>query len=109
MEILARQRPSWQPEHVKVITALLWDITKESCCGGSIARAYSVFAEGGKELGLSEKTLKKLIAPATPPRHGFFDEVMKGDVQFSLGFMKSNPAFPFGSEGSYGHPTKMVS
>ena len=104
MEILARQRPSWQPEHVKVITALLWDITKASCCGGSIARAYSVFAEGGKELGLSEKTLKKLIAPATPPRHGFFDEVMKGDVQFSLGFMKPSVLWSFGGPSSFGFP-----
>src|SRR5215510_1609869 len=54
----------------------------------AIARAYSVFATGGKELGLSGNTLLELIAPATPPSHGFFDEVMKGEVQFSLGSMK---------------------
>ena len=70
----------------------------------AIARAYSVFASGGKELGLTERTLQELTAPAIPPARGFFDEVMKGEVQFSLGFMKSNPGFPFGSPGSYGHP-----
>jgi CubicO group peptidase (beta-lactamase class C family) len=26
------------------------------------------------------------------------------DVQFSLGFMKSSTAWPFGTPGSYGHP-----
>ena len=70
----------------------------------AIARAYSVFATGGKELGLRKQTLEELNAPATPPTNGFFDEVMKGEVEFSLGFMKSNPAFQFGSPGSYGHP-----
>jgi CubicO group peptidase (beta-lactamase class C family) len=29
---------------------------------------------------------------------------MKGEVQFSLGFMKSSPAFPFGSPSSFGAP-----
>jgi CubicO group peptidase (beta-lactamase class C family) len=70
----------------------------------AIAQAYSVFATGGKELGLRQETLDELNAPATPPTHGFHDEVMKGEVQFSLGFMKSNPSFPFGSLCSYGHP-----
>ena len=70
----------------------------------AIARAYSVFATGGEELGLSEATLKQLSSPAVPPTRGFYDEVMKGEVQFSLGFMKSNPSFSFGSPSSYGHP-----
>jgi CubicO group peptidase (beta-lactamase class C family) len=70
----------------------------------AIARAYSVFAGGGKELGLRAETLQELSAPAIPPARGFYDEVMKGEVQFSLGFMKSNPNFPFGSSVSYGHP-----
>ena len=70
----------------------------------AIARAYSVFANGGKELALRDETLKELSAPATPPARGFYDEVMKGEVEFSLGFMKSNPNFSFGSPGSYGHP-----
>jgi CubicO group peptidase (beta-lactamase class C family) len=71
----------------------------------AIAHAYSVFATGGRELELRPDTLQALSAPATPSAHGFYDECMKGDgVQFSLGFMKSSPVWPFGSEGSFGSP-----
>ena len=70
----------------------------------AIARAYSVFATGGRELGLRRETLQLLAAPAIPSAHGFYDECMKGDAQFSLGFMKSNADWPFGSDGSYGSP-----
>ncbi len=59
----------------------------------AIAHAYSVFATGGRELGLRPETLDLLAAPAVPPARGFYDECMKGDgIQFSLGFMK--PARP---------------
>jgi CubicO group peptidase (beta-lactamase class C family) len=70
----------------------------------AIAHAYSVFAAGGKELGLRPETLKELTAPATPSTHGFYDECIKGEAQFSLGFMKSCPGFPFGNAGSFGAP-----
>jgi CubicO group peptidase (beta-lactamase class C family) len=70
----------------------------------AIAHAYSVFATGGTELGLSQKTLDLLSAPAVPPARGFFDECMKGEAQFSLGFMKPSPFIPFGSAGSFGSP-----
>ena len=70
----------------------------------AIARAYSVFATGGQELELREETLQELTAPATPPTHGFYDEVLKGEVQFSLGFMKSSRLLSFGSPGSFGAP-----
>jgi len=71
----------------------------------AIARAYSVFATGGRELGLRSETLQALAAPAIPPACGFHDEVMKSDdVRFSLGFMKCSRQWPFGSEGSYGSP-----
>jgi CubicO group peptidase (beta-lactamase class C family) len=69
----------------------------------AIAHAYGVFATGGA-LGLRQETLDLLAAAAVPPTHGFYDECMKGDVQFSLGFMKSCPAFPFGSASSFGSP-----
>jgi CubicO group peptidase (beta-lactamase class C family) len=70
-----------------------------------IARAYSAFATGGHELGLRQETLDLLAAPATPPARGFYDECMKADgVQFSLGFMKSTPVWPFGSASSFGGP-----
>jgi CubicO group peptidase (beta-lactamase class C family) len=70
-----------------------------------IAHAYSVFASGGGELRLRKETLDLLAAPAIPPTRGFYDECMKArGVEFSLGFMKSGPAFRFGSGGSYGSP-----
>jgi len=71
----------------------------------AIAHAYSVFATGGRELGLRAETLELLAAPAVPPARGFYDECMKADgVQFSLGFMKPAPALPFGSPSSFGAP-----
>jgi CubicO group peptidase (beta-lactamase class C family) len=70
----------------------------------AIARAYGVFASGGEELRLRPETLRALEAPAVPSAHGFYDECMGGDAQFSLGFMKSCPGWPFGREGSYGSP-----
>jgi CubicO group peptidase (beta-lactamase class C family) len=71
----------------------------------AIARAYGVFATGGHELGLRPETLDLLAAPAVPPARGFYDECMKvRGVQFSLGFMKSTPAIPFGSARAFGSP-----
>jgi CubicO group peptidase (beta-lactamase class C family) len=71
----------------------------------AIARAYSVFATGGHELQLRQETLQALSAPAVPSTQGgFYDECMMGEMQYSLGFMKTNPTVTFGSEGSYGHP-----
>jgi CubicO group peptidase (beta-lactamase class C family) len=71
----------------------------------AIARAYSVFATDGRELQLRPETLRLLADPAVPPTSGFYDECMMSDgVQFSLGFMKHCPAWPFGSEGSFGQP-----
>jgi CubicO group peptidase (beta-lactamase class C family) len=71
----------------------------------AIAHAYSVFATGGRELGLCKETLDLLAAPAIPPTRGFYDECFKGEgVQFSLGFMKSTPTWPFGSPRSFGSP-----
>jgi CubicO group peptidase (beta-lactamase class C family) len=70
-----------------------------------IAHAYGVFASGGGEFGLRQETLDLLAAPAVPPTHGFYDECLKGEVQFSLGFMKPSPAWAFGSgPSSYGSP-----
>ncbi len=71
----------------------------------AIAGAYTEFATGGRTLGLRRETLDLLAAPAVPPARGFYDECLKGDgVQFSLGFMKSTPALPFGSASSFGSP-----
>lgn len=70
----------------------------------AIAHAYSVFATGGKELGLKPETLQALMAPAVAPTNGFYDECMKGEVQFSLGFMKKSPLMSFAHPGSFGMP-----
>ncbi len=70
----------------------------------SIALAYSVFATGGTELGLRKETLDLLEAAALPAYHGFFDECLKAEVEFSLGFMKSCKLLTFGSPRAYGSP-----
>lgn len=71
----------------------------------AIAHAYNVFATGGHELGLQQKTLDLLMAPAIPPSRGFYDECLKAyGVQFSLGFMKPSPGWPFGNPSSFGSP-----
>jgi CubicO group peptidase (beta-lactamase class C family) len=69
-----------------------------------IAHAYGVFAAGGQKLGLRQETLDLLAAPAIPPARGFHDECLKGEVQFSLGFMKPSRGWRFGSERSFGSP-----
>jgi CubicO group peptidase (beta-lactamase class C family) len=71
----------------------------------AIARAYSEFANGGQTLQLRAETLQLLVAPATPPTNGFYDECMQAEgVMFSLGFMKHGPVWSFGSEAAYGQP-----
>ncbi len=70
----------------------------------AIARAYGVFAADGRELGLRPETLAALRAPAIPPRRGFRDECFKGDVRFSLGFMKPSPVWSFGGPEAFGAP-----
>ena len=69
----------------------------------AIAHAYSVFATGGKELGLREETLRQLMAPAIPPVHGFRDACLKVEIQFSLGFEKPGPKDSFAHPSSFGH------
>jgi len=69
----------------------------------SIAKAYGVFATGGKELGLREETQKQLMAPAVPPTRGFYDEVLKLEgMEMSLGFMKPSEKIPFAHPSSFG-------
>ena len=69
-----------------------------------MAHAYGVFANDGHELGLKQETLDLLAAPATPPSHGFYDECLKGEVRFSLGFMKPCANLSFGGPRSFGSP-----
>jgi CubicO group peptidase (beta-lactamase class C family) len=69
-----------------------------------IAHAYSGFACGGGELGLRQETIDLLAAPAVPPTFGFHDECLKGEVKFSLGFMKPSEMWHFGGPSSFGSP-----
>lgn len=70
----------------------------------AMAHAYGVFATGGRGLRLRQDTLEALAAPAVPPARGFQDECLKGEVQFSLGFMKPSAVWPFGHPGAFGSP-----
>lgn len=69
----------------------------------AIARAYSVFAEGGAELGLSPATLAQITAP--PVMAGDRDEVLGVPSYFSLGFLRPGPEVSFGSsQRAFGAP-----
>jgi CubicO group peptidase (beta-lactamase class C family) len=70
----------------------------------AIARAYSVFATGGKELSIKPETLQALMAPAVPPTLGFFDECLKREWQLSLGFAKPSPGYSFSNPQAFGTP-----
>ena len=70
----------------------------------AIAHAYGALASGGRELGLQPQTLALLAAPAIPPARGFYDECLKGEVRFSLGFMKPCDNWRFGGPRSFGSP-----
>jgi CubicO group peptidase (beta-lactamase class C family) len=96
---------SMLPHDPKTIYARNLEVPSGGAVGTAraIARAYSAFALGG-ELGLGKETLDLLAAPAVPSANGFYDECMKCEAQFSLGFMKPSPALPFGSPSSFGSP-----
>ena len=47
--------------------------------------------------GFARRRWTCLAAPAIPPTRGFHDECLKGEVQFSLGFMKPSADWRFGS------------
>jgi CubicO group peptidase (beta-lactamase class C family) len=70
----------------------------------AIAHAYGAFATGGRELGLRQETFDLLAAPAVPPARGFYDECLKTELRYSLGFMKPSAVWPFGGPRSFGSP-----
>jgi CubicO group peptidase (beta-lactamase class C family) len=101
--LLGSELPEEKAEHV-------YARNLEVAAGGgvgtarAVARAYGVFATGGRELGLREETLRQLMAPAVPPVHGFRDACLKVEIQFSLGFAKPGPKNPFAHPSSFGAP-----
>ncbi|HJS58293.1 MAG TPA: serine hydrolase, partial [Vicinamibacteria bacterium] len=61
----------------------------------AIARAYSAFAEGGAELGITPGTFARLTEPPVPAAG---DDVVLGvPSYFSLGFLRPGPELGFGS------------
>lgn len=70
----------------------------------SMAKLYSVFATGGTELNVRQETIDELSRPAVPPSGGYFDEIIREEIAYSLGFMKPFEQFTFGSGRScFGH------
>ena len=69
----------------------------------AIARAYSAFAEGGAELGITPETFARITAP--PVLAGGKDVVLGIPSYFSLGFLRPGPNGFFGSsERAFGGP-----
>jgi CubicO group peptidase (beta-lactamase class C family) len=69
----------------------------------AIARAYSAFAEGAGELGITRATLANLTATHQVQRAR--DEVMGVPSWISLGFLKPGPELGFGtSQRAFGTP-----
>ena len=69
----------------------------------AIARAYSAFAGGGAELGITPETLALITEPPTLARPR--DEVLGIPSYFSLGFLRPGPDVWFGSSPrSFGAP-----
>jgi CubicO group peptidase (beta-lactamase class C family) len=63
----------------------------------SMAKVYSVFATGGRELGLKKETLDQLTRLPVSPPMGLRDEVLLVDMSYSLGFQRPLPGMSFGS------------
>jgi CubicO group peptidase (beta-lactamase class C family) len=63
----------------------------------AIARIYESLATGGQELGISPRTWRELTAPATPPRLGSRDAILKIDTRYGFGFSRPSSAMRFGS------------
>lgn len=70
-----------------------------------IAHAYSAFCRAPGPLELTAETLDQLTRDPTPPTRGWFDQVLKVDTAFSLGFARPHGDFRFGSGSrAFGHP-----
>jgi CubicO group peptidase (beta-lactamase class C family) len=68
-----------------------------------IARAYSAFAEGGAEIGITRETFARVTEP--PARARDMDWLLGVESYFSLGFLRPGPDVPFGStQRAFGAP-----
>ena len=69
----------------------------------AIARAYSVFATGGAELGIRAETMAQITESPSGP--GGLDEVLGVPSYFALGFLRPGPTPAFGwSPHAFGAP-----
>jgi CubicO group peptidase (beta-lactamase class C family) len=69
----------------------------------AMARAYSAFAEGGAEIGITPETFARITAE--PVVAGRLDEVLGVPSYFSLGFLRPGPSVWFGSSPrAFGSP-----
>ena len=69
----------------------------------AIARAYSAFAEGGAEIGITPRTFALITDPPEGTRPN--DEVLGLPSYFSLGFLRPGPTVWFGSSArAFGSP-----
>jgi CubicO group peptidase (beta-lactamase class C family) len=69
----------------------------------ALARLYSVFAEGGAELGVGPDTIASLTA--TPTLDGARDIIMGVPASYALGFLRPGPEGSFGSSArAFGTP-----
>jgi CubicO group peptidase (beta-lactamase class C family) len=69
----------------------------------SIARAYSAFASGGSEVGITPSTFSRIMQPPAPENP--IDELLGVPSYFSLGFMRPGPDVMFGSSArAFGTP-----
>lgn len=68
----------------------------------SIALAYSVFADGAEELGVTPETFARITAP---PAAADMDAILRVPSCFSLGWARPGPGVSFGSSPrAFGHP-----
>lgn len=63
----------------------------------AMAKAYGVFATGGRELDVSAATMADLTALPPVPKEGPQDELTGVEAYFSLGFKRPGPQGGFGS------------
>ena len=70
----------------------------------AVAKAYAEFATGGTRLGIDQRTISALEAPAESPARSGRDRVLRVDIAFAFGLFKPFPAIQFGSSSrAYGH------
>lgn len=69
----------------------------------SLAKLYSVFSLGAKELGIQQETLNECVGPALHPARSDVDKVMGIPLYYRNGFMKNGEgSTPFPNDFCYG-------